>query len=40
VGDHGELYDYQHLRFVHGFEFEFDDTTVDWVGAVPDRGRT
>jgi len=23
-------YDYQHLRFVHGFEFEFDDTTVDW----------
>jgi phenylpropionate dioxygenase-like ring-hydroxylating dioxygenase large terminal subunit len=23
-------YDYQHLRFVHGFEFEFDDATVDW----------
>ena len=23
-------YDYQHLRFVHGFEFAFDDTTVDW----------
>jgi phenylpropionate dioxygenase-like ring-hydroxylating dioxygenase large terminal subunit len=23
-------YDYQHLRFVHGFEFEFDDTSVDW----------
>ena len=23
-------FDYQHLRFVHGFEFEFDDSTVDW----------
>ncbi|HZP30695.1 MAG TPA: Rieske 2Fe-2S domain-containing protein [Acidimicrobiia bacterium] len=28
-------FDYQHLRFVHGFEFEFDDTTVDW--GVPYR---
>jgi len=28
-------FDYQHLRFVHGFEFEFDETTVDW--SVPYR---
>ena len=28
-------FDYQHLRFVHGFEFEFDEDTVDW--SVPHR---
>ena len=32
-------FDYQHLRFVHGFEFEFDEDHGRLVGAVPDRGR-